>query len=79
MLEASEAGGVFEGWAEEGGVVYGDQEGGCRVWVNVVGWEGVEAHGRMTGSEAFREGMEAVMGMERLRGVEMFHARLVRV
>lgn len=56
-----------------------EEEGGCRVWVNVVGWESVEAHGRMTGSEAFKGGVEAVMGMERLRGVEIFHVRLVRV
>lgn len=82
VLERSEAKGVFEGWAEEGNVVYTNskgEEGKCKVWVNVVGWEDVAAHERVVESEEFGVNKEVVMGIEGLRGVEMFHTRLVRV
>ncbi|OBT64683.1 hypothetical protein VE03_05906 [Pseudogymnoascus sp. 23342-1-I1] len=80
-LDISEARGVFEGWAEEGGVVYVDEkrEERCKALVSVVGWESVEAHGRFVGTEEFRTNREVVMGMGMLRGVEMFNVMLVKV
>ncbi|KFY27209.1 hypothetical protein V493_03641 [Pseudogymnoascus sp. VKM F-4281 (FW-2241)] len=81
-LEDSEAKGVFQGWAEEGDVEYVDSEGvkgECKVWVSVVGWEDLEAHLRVAESEEFKVNKELLVGMEVLRGIEMFHTTLVKV
>lgn len=73
---------MFEGWAEERDVLYVNEKGEevrCKVLVTVVGWESVEAHERCVQSDGFRGNREVLMGMEKLRGVEMFHTMLVKV
>lgn len=82
FLESSEAKGVFEGWAEERDVVYDNgkaEEQRCTVLVGVVGWESVEAHERFVESDGLRGNRGVLMGMKKLRGVEMFHATLMKV
>ncbi|OBT55840.1 hypothetical protein VE04_03756 [Pseudogymnoascus sp. 24MN13] len=80
-LESSEPKGVFEGWAEEGDVVFQGLRGEerCKVWVHVVGWEDMAAHGRMVGEEEFEDSREMVMGMHDLKGMVMLHTALVEV
>ncbi|OBT45543.1 hypothetical protein VE00_05038 [Pseudogymnoascus sp. WSF 3629] len=80
-LESSEMKGVYDGWAEEEDAVFegagGEQR--CKVWVHVVGWESMEAHERMVKGGEFENSREVVKQMEGLRGMVMFHAKLVKV
>ena len=90
VVERSEAIGVYDGWAEEGNVALNSmtveqrEEGasgkndnsGCQVWVNVVGWADVEAHMRFQASEDFGANVHYLMDMKHMKGTELFHVRL---
>jgi hypothetical protein len=81
-LERSESLGLFDGWSEEVDILNPnpDLEGEKgRVWVNVVGWEDVEAHMRMQQSEDFAANAHHLLGITSIRGMEMYHTKLMRL
>jgi len=89
VIEASEAMGVYDGWALENDIVNPNAaaetegEGGegerCQVFVNLVGWESVDAHMQFQGSEAFGRNIHHLLGVKEMRGTELFHVKLTRV
>ncbi|MCJ1247046.1 hypothetical protein MMC30_004257 [Trapelia coarctata] len=91
VVEASEAMGVWDGWAEEAverggeggeGAGKGKEEGEkemCTVFVNVVGWESVDAHMKFQTSEAFGANIHHLLGIKEMRGTELYHVKLHKV
>ena len=96
VIEASEAMGVYDGWAVEtvenpcapaaeegkeggdGGKGEGEKEM-CSVFVNLVGWESVDAHMRFQGSEDFGANIHHLLGIKEMRGTEVYHTKLRKV
>lgn len=87
VIEASEAMGVYDGWAVETvpkpaseGEIEGDGEKEmCSVLVNLVGWANVDAHMQFQGSEAFGANIHHLLGIKEMRGTELFHVGLRKV
>ncbi|MCJ1479458.1 hypothetical protein MMC13_008144 [Lambiella insularis] len=78
VMARSESLCVFDAWALQDAPVPGRAERG-KVFVNVVGWESVEAHGRMTASEDFTAHIHHLLGITDMLASELYHAKMVRV
>lgn len=70
----------YDGWALEDSVPNPASEAEtdtCQVFVNVVGWEDVEAHMRFQGSEDFEANIHHEFGMKEMLHTELFHVSLL--
>jgi len=79
VMERSECFEVFDGWSEESIPIPANPDTKGRVFVNIVAWESVEAHGKFAESDDFKANIHHLLGIQGILGNEMWHTKLFKV
>ena len=68
--------GLSMGWAMDEGLTVPESGEQAKVYVILLGWEGLECHDEFRQSELFAENIHLLQGAKRLMGMEMCHVKL---